>query len=165
MANPADAFTGLIPQDPRRLLDDLISRDPQRIWSASCAVHRLRAPEPLAILVQNLDLIRTRTAGINLGGALRANASHLAFALRKLEFVRDERGCLCALYPLYDLYNPANEAAAGNIRITGTTHVANTDGTVSAYVDFYACDCALCPARFRVEEREYHYTWWAWRLI
>jgi hypothetical protein len=31
------------------------------------------------------------------------------------------------------------------------------------WVDSYKCRCVLCGATYRVEEREYHYSWWAWQ--
>lgn len=108
-------------------------------------------------LASHLPDIRRQTDGIALGGALRPNASHLEFALRKLEIVRLSEECLCSLYYLDDLFDPTREEKAGNIRITA---VARIDGK---WVDYYECTCTLCGKRFRVEEREYHYTWWAWR--
>ena len=33
------------------------------------------------------------------------------------------------------------------------------------YVDFYTCACLHCGARYRVIEREYHYTWWGWSRL
>jgi hypothetical protein len=141
------------------LLDDLLSRDPHRIWSASCAIRTLRDRQTLTVLAQGLEQIKTHTKGIDLGGALRPNSSHLAFAIQKLEFIRSETVCLCSLYPLIDLYSPIAEEKDGNIQIESTNLFAG-DGQ---WVDFYLCTCTSCKARFRVEEREYHYTWWAWQ--
>jgi hypothetical protein len=141
------------------LLEDLTSGDAHRIWSSACAIRRLRDPEELALLVDNLESIKASTQGVALGGALRANASHLSFAIRKLEHVRSTRDCLCLLYTMDDLYNPAKEAADAFVRILRTVHLAG------GWVDYYECECAVCGAKYRVEEREYHYTWWAWRRV
>ena len=108
-------------------------------------------------LAAHLDQIRESTRNIPLGGALRPNSSHLHFAIRKLEYVKESGGCLCTLYEMDDLYNPEKEQQSGNIRIIATTL---TDGRC---VDCYECECAECGARYRVEEREYHYTGWAWK--
>ena len=87
------------------------------------------------------------------------NAEHLRFALRKLRYYRDQRGCLRRLYPEYLFFNPEEEEAAGNVRIEDTAYI---DGR---WVDFYTCVCTLCDARYRVEEREGHYMWWGWKLL
>lgn len=138
------------------LLEDITSKDPQRIWASACAIRTLRDPQTLALLVAHLDEIKQSTNGVPLGGALRPNASHLAFAIRKLEFVKNQSGCLCSLYTLDDLYDPAKEEQAGNIRILASTSDKETWSSV------YECQCCLCQARYHVEQGEYHYTWWAW---
>lgn len=139
------------------LLDDLTSADPTRIWSAACAVRRLREPTALQALAQHVDDIRQATRGVDLGGALRSNATHLAFALTKLDWVRRADACLCGLYPMDDQYDPRQEAADGHVRILGTALIEEK------WVDFHTCQCTGCGATFRVEEREYHYPWWAWK--
>lgn len=140
-----------------RLLDDLTSRDPKRIWEAACAIRKLRDHGELTALAAALDQIKSSTKGVDLGGMLRPNSSHLNFAIRKLEFVRDRSDCLCELYMQDDMYDPEKEAAEGNVGLTES--VVSDDG----WVEYYACGCALCGAKFRVEPREYHYTWWEWQ--
>ena len=93
------------------------------------------------------------TKGVDLGGALRPNSSHLDFAIRKLEFVRYQSGCLCALYEMDDMYNPSQEEADGHIRILSENL---TDRVIN-------CECSYCALTFRVEEQDYHYSWWKWR--
>ena len=99
------------------LLEDLTSKDPTRIWSASSAVVHLRDPQELDRLAHGIAEIRRTTKGVALGGALFPNAERLRFVLRKLKYHRDRVGCLCQLYPEYLMYDPHKEAAAGNIRI------------------------------------------------
>jgi hypothetical protein len=139
------------------ILEDLTSKDSHRIWSGACEVRNLRDRGELARLASHLDEIRESTRLVPLGGALRANSSHLTFAIRKLQFVVDSSDCLCALYEMDDLYNPETEKTAGHVRIIGTVL------TGEKWVDHYECECIDCGARFRVEEREYHYTWWSWK--
>ncbi len=139
------------------IFDDLVSKDTTRIWSGACAVRRLRDRGELAMLAEHIDEIKNATQGIALGGALRPNSSHLAFAIMKLEQVRGTQECLCSLYALDDQYNPSTEETDGNVQILETTLIEDK------WADFYTCRCTQCDARYRVEEREYHYTWWAWK--
>lgn len=91
------------------LLPEFLSRDPQRIWAASGAVMRSWDRVELRALAARVGEIRAATKGVELGGALRANATHLEFALRKLAFAEGE-ACLCGLYPSYDMFDPSREA-------------------------------------------------------
>ena len=141
------------------LLADITSRDPARVWAAACAVRTLRDRAEIAHLIDNLDEIKQRTRRLALGGALRQNATHLNFAVKKLEFLKTSSACPCVLYTMDDLFDPAREEGAGNIQITGTIIA---DG---GYVDHYDCKCVLCGAEYVVDERQYHYTWWAWRPV
>lgn len=141
------------------LFDDITSRDTKRVWASACAIIKLRADSELRMLALNLDEIRSKTEDLALGGAVFPNAEHLKFALRKLEYFRDGQGCLCNLYPEYLMFDPEREQAAGNVRILETIHI---DGK---WVDYYKCACTKCGAAFKVEEREYHYTWWGWILL
>ena len=140
------------------LLEDITSGDPHRIWSSSGAIRLLRDMDELKDLAGHIEEIKQKTEGVPLGGILRSNSTHLAFALRKLEFVKSSSECLCRLYLMDDLYDPNREQEAGNIRITGEVRIENK------WVDYYECECVLCGQSLRAEEREYHYTWWAWRL-
>ncbi len=141
------------------LLEDLTSGDSMRIWSSACAIIKLRNAQTLDCLTAHLGEIEDKTKHVALGGALFPNSVHLRFALRKLAYHRDHPDCLCRLYPEYLLYNPQQEAAAGNVRIDDVTYL---DGN---WVDAYTCTCLVCGARYRVEERESHYTWWGWKKL
>ena len=141
------------------LLQDFLSRDAQRIWAASCAVIRERDAAQLDELSAHLPVIRRATYGVELGGALFPNAQHLKFALEKLEFWKEKRGCLCQLYPRYLLFDPKREAQAGNVRILA--EVVDRE----QWSSHFSCQCAICGADYSVEEAEYHYTWWQWRPV
>ena len=141
------------------LLEDITSRDPARVWSSSCAIIKLRDAAELARLAAHLPEIERSTRDLALGGALFPNVEHLRFTLRKLAYHQQSMGCLCRLYPEYLLFNPRQEAEAGNVRIDDVTYVEGR------WVDAYVCTCTACGARYRVEEREYHYTWWGWTAL
>lgn len=140
------------------ILEDLISRDATRVWTACGTIRHLRAGPELSELVSELDLIKRSTRNLKLGGMLRPNSTHLAFAIRKLEFVRDAEGCFCLLYTFDDMFDPERERTAGYVEIESV--VKSEDG----FIDYYLCNCMVCGARFRVVEREYHYTWWKWTV-
>ena len=141
------------------LLEEITSGDPHRVWSSSCAIIKLRDADELDHLSASLSEIKKKTKHVALGGALFPNAEHLRFALRKLEYHRDRAGCLCRLYPEYLIYDPKREETAGNVSIERTTYIDDK------WIDAYVCRCTLCGTRYRVEEREYHYTWWGWKLM
>lgn len=138
-------------------LEDITSGDAHRIWASSCAIAKLRDERELSVLSAHLSEIEKATSGITLGGALFPNSEHLKFALRKLRYYQSKSGCLCRLYPDYLMFNPAQEEEAGNVHILKT--IPN-----NGWNPFYECRCALCETIFRVEEGDYHYTWWAWKI-
>ena len=137
------------------LLADFLSGDPHRIWSASCAVRTLRDPAVLRHLATQREQIRASASTVPLGGMVRANSTHLDFALAKLAYVAEASGCLCLLYTKDDLYDPKKEEKAGNVRIVSTV-------LRDRFIDHYLCECTLCGARYRVEEGEYNYTSCRW---
>ena len=138
------------------ILEDLLSRDPHRIWSGCGAVRQLRDRAELVLLAEHAPEIRKATKGVNLGGMLRPNAVQLEHAFRILEFAARSADCLCGLYTTDDAYDPNREAENGHVRILETVLTADR------WVDYYRCQCASCGKKYRVTEREYHYTWWRW---
>ena len=141
------------------LLQDFLSREATRIWAASCEVASSRDAAQLDELAAQSGAIARATSGVELGGALFPNAEHLRFALEKLEFWRDRRGCLCRLYPEYLFFDPHQEQKSGHVSIASET-VNREQWTTS-----YHCECALCQTRYAVEEAESHYTWWQWQIL
>ena len=139
------------------LLQDLTSKDPKKIWSACGAIKDLREAHQLNELAQSIEIIKSATTGINLGGALCPNSYHLEFALKKLEHTRQNLGCLCALYPDNMFFDPAKEAKKGHVAVLDTVTIENK------WVDYYVCECNICRSKFKVEEREGHFVWWSWK--
>ncbi len=140
------------------LLQDITSGDAHKIWASSCAIIYLRDPHVLDMLSSHLSEIQETTRGIALSGAFFPNSKHLNFAICKLDYHKNKRGCLCRLYPDYSMYDPKQEEKEGNVRVFATSYLEG------GWIDAYTCTCALCGTEFRVEEREYHYTWWGWEI-
>lgn len=143
-------------QEPLPHLADLLSADPTRIWQASSALLTCWDEATLLGLAGHLAEIEQATAGIELGGAFHGNRLHLENALARIRYVRDRKGCLCQRYGASQFDDPNREQTAGHIRIEETVLLSG------GYVDHYRCTCVHCGSRFRVIEREYHYTWWGW---
>lgn len=141
------------------LLQDITSGDPAKVRSSSCAIIKSRDRRELDDLASKLEAIQEQTKNLSMGGALFPNAEHLKFALRKLEYHRAGTGCLCQLYPDYVFYDPGQEAEEGNVTLESTSYLEDKR------VDFHVCRCTACGQRYRVEEREYHYTWWGWKIL
>jgi hypothetical protein len=142
-----------------KLLVEITSGDPHKIWASSNAIVRLRDAETLDLLAEHLPEIKAKTAGIELGGALFPNSEHLKTALHKLDFWKKKKGCLCRLYPGYLLYDPQREEKSGNVRIIETHYLEG------GWVENYVAECTVCGTRFEIEERESHYTWWSWKIV
>jgi hypothetical protein len=137
------------------LVADLLSGDRERILTAVWTILRTRDPEVLTPLVKARPAIERATAGLDLGGAFIANASHLARALERVELVR--RGvCLCTAYPSSQVDDPEREEARGFVRVVET--VPNE----RQWVPDRICVCTECGRRYQVEQGEYHYPWWRW---
>jgi hypothetical protein len=141
------------------ILEKLTSKDSHQIWSASCDIAKCTDIDELKALSDHLDSIMESTKGINLGGGFCPNSYHLEFALKKLEYVKRSAGCLCSLYPEYMFYSPVKEQDSGCITIDKAVEI---DGK---WNDYYLCHCNQCLSKFKVKEREGHFTWWAWQKV
>lgn len=139
------------------ILDKFTSKKSQEIWSASCEVAKCHNLELLDSLAIDIKTIESATKGINLGGGLCPNSYHLEFALKKLRYVEQRSGCLCALYPEYMFFNPIDEEKTCSITIT---EIVRIDGK---WIDYYRCKCNQCHASYKVEERDGHFTFWSWK--
>ncbi|MCA2016443.1 hypothetical protein LDJ79_09995 [Vibrio tritonius] len=138
------------------ILDKFTSKNPQQIWSASCEVAKCNNLELLDSLAVDIIAIENATKGITLGGALCPNSYHLEFALKKLRYVKNRAGCLCALYSEYMFFNPIDEEKNGNITIT---EIVKIDGK---WIDYHICKCNKCHVSYKVEERGGHFAFWSW---
>ncbi|MES2676657.1 MAG: hypothetical protein V4660_20640 [Pseudomonadota bacterium] len=141
------------------ILEKLKSKDVTQILSACSEVAKCRDLDELKMLSPHVNEIKKATKSISLGGALCPNSYHLDFAIKKLEHVKKDLGCLCALYPENMFYNPVTEQQMALIAIDEVVKIDNK------WIDYYLCRCAACNSEFKVEERDGHYTWWSWKRI
>ncbi len=142
------------------ILEDFLSRDPHRIWTACGAVRACWDRGVLEVLAGDVPRIIRATEGIDLGGGLRPNARQLDFALRKFRYVAAGKGCLCALYLEDDLFAPAREAEAGHVEILAEVADQNV------WASDYQCQCRVCGQHYAVhEDASYHYSWYGWKQV
>jgi len=138
-----------------QILADITSRDTHKVWSSACEIISLsQDPHKILPLIKHLEEIKEKTKALNMGGAFAPNQRFIDYAIRILEFHRDSSACTCNLYTGYDRSDPNKEAQAGHIEILNTTSEGNY---------FYNVICKKCGQKFKVEEGEYHYTWWDWK--
>lgn len=137
------------------LFADFVSRDPQRVWSATWAVLRTRDADVLAFLAGRSGEIERATNGVELGGAFTSNRRSLELALEKLALAASGAACLCTLYPRHVRLDPRREQQAG--------HVTIVDEVTAPYAARFVCACVDCGARYEVQEGEDHATWWEWK--
>ncbi len=140
------------------IVTDFLSGDPDRVLTALWAVVHTRDPQVLAPVVAALPAIRQATEELELGGILVPNRRNLQHALDRVELV-GKGVCLCAAYPSHLGYDPAKEENRQHVRIVDTRH------NDQQWVPDRICECRDCGKLFRVEEGEYHYTWWKWTEV
>lgn len=135
------------------LLEDFLSGDPHRVWTATWATIRSRDPAELAPLMDAIPRIREATDGLDLGGMVRLNRTSFEHALRTLENRRAGL-CWCADYPGLESYDPEKEERAGHVRVLSASE--------PGWSMTFATECAVCGRRFDVEQGEHHFLWWKW---
>lgn len=135
------------------LLDDFLSRDPQRVMHAAWETIRSRDPELLDRLIPALTLIRNRTADLELGGIIYSNRDNLEHAFTTLEHRRDG-DCWCSSYVGLLSFDPSKEESRGHIRVLSTSEPALSMT--------YEVECTACGRVFDIEQGDYHMVWWKW---
>lgn len=135
-------------------LDDLLSRNSQRIWQATWDVIASRDTALLETLRAALPEIQRATADVKLGGMIAPNRTSLEHALAKINKYRSWK-CWCDDYPRLLQHDPNREEKRGHVRILHQD--------TSGWPGTYSCQCLVCGKLFDVEEGEYHSAWWKWR--
>lgn len=140
----------------KELLDEILSGDSHKVWSSSCAIMKLsQNEERIKEFVPYLNEIKTKTANLNLGGTIAPNDRFVKKVIKVLEHYRTGGGCSCCLLDGND--DPNNYET---IDIQETVNYKDSN-----WVDFYIVECKKCNQKYKVCEREYHYTWWDWQKM
>lgn len=141
------------------IVQDMLSRDSHKIWSASCKICSLsQNHDRIMELVPYKEQMISATSNIELGGAVAPNSRFLQKAFKIIYFHKDNMGCPCLL--LGEDANPIHCVEDGYFTLKDTVH-----GKDSNYVDYYILYCKRCGRLYQVDEREYHYIWWNWHVI
>ena len=142
--------------DSQKIIDDITSGDIQRIRTSSCEIiYAGQNEEKIKPLIPFIKLIKRKTKGLDLGGALSLNKRYPEYAIKTIEFHRDKKGCTCQLYlGEYEKFNPRKELKNGTINIKSEVK--------GDWAFDYIIECQKCGANYDVIEREGHYTWWKW---
>lgn len=140
----------------QEIIDCMVSRDTHKVWLAACKIIEL-GQEPSAILplVEHLPVIRSASQRLDMGGAFFPNQRYIDLAIRTIEFYAYGSGCPCALY-VGQSTDVEREQKKGYVNINETVYFE------SKWPDFFRVECKRCGKRFRVQERESHFTWWNW---
>ena len=140
----------------KELIEDMLSKDAQRIWSASCTIISLgQNHDRIMELVPYLAQMKSKTNNIKLGGVIHPNSRFLKKAFKVIEWHASGVGCSCSL--LGEESNPIQLEENGYITIIDTVYMNNSN-----FIDYYLAICHSCKAKYKIQEREYHSIWWDW---
>lgn len=141
------------------IIKDMLSGDADKIWSASCAICSLsQNHDKVMELVPYKEKMYYATRNIELGGAIALNNRFLKKAFEVMEVHEEGKECPCIL--LGGDSNPKHLLEDGYIELMDVVYSSN-----SGYIDYYMVRCNRCKKGYKVEEREYHYTWWSWQVL
>jgi hypothetical protein len=156
------------------ILENITSGDGTKVWESACKIISLgHNHDAIVPLIEYLPLIKSSTAGLNMGGAFAPNQRFIDFAIATIEFHESTNKCPCALFIKkfrltndiakreikYECFNPNKEAEKGNVKILDTVYIEKN------WVDYYLVECIKCKTHYKVEEREGHYAFWTWMKI
>ena len=158
----------------KEIIEYITSQDRQQVWESACKIIDLgQDHEKIVPFIEYLPQIKERTVGLDMGGGFAPNQRFIDFAVKTIEFHKENKECSCALfvekYKLtnddvdremqYECFNPKKEVEKGNIEILEEIVVPKE------WIIDYVVKCLKCGQKFKVEQREYHYTWWHWIRI
>lgn len=142
------------PKNTRELLGEILSGDSHKVWASGSTIMKLSQNEEcMKEFVPYLDEIRAKTANLQMGGLLAPNDRFVKKVIRILEYYKNQKECSCCLLSQED--NPKDYET---IEIKEKVYVRDSN-----YIDYYVAECKKCNQKYKVYEREYHYTWWDWR--
>ena len=126
----------------KELIDDMLSKDSKRIWSASCEINSLgQDHDRIMELVPYLTQIKSKTNNIELGGLIHPNSRLLKQAIETIEWHMKVKSCPCCL--LGENSNPKQLEADGYITINDTVYMNKSN-----YVDYYLVGCNRCKTKY-----------------
>ncbi len=141
------------------IIEHITSRDTHKVWLSACKIISLgQNQEKILPLIEHLPQIIKQTKGLKMGGIFAPNQRFIDFAIRTIEFHRDNKSCSCTLFTEHGV-DPHKEVEKGNIEVTETVYEQEP------WVDYYLANCRKCSQKFKIIERESHYMWWAWEKI
>ncbi|MCU0237940.1 MAG: hypothetical protein MUC29_00730 [Pyrinomonadaceae bacterium] len=141
------------------ILENITSRDTHKVWLSVCEIISLgQNREKILPLIEHLPEIIEKTKDLKMGGMFAPNQRFIDFAIRTIEFHRDNNSCPCTLFTEHGI-DPQKEFEKGNIEITETVY------DEGKWVDYYSAHCQKCSQKFKIIERESHYIWWAWEKV
>ena len=143
------------------IIKDITSGDTHKVWSSSCEIISIgQSREKISPLINHLPLIKEKTNGLSMGGGFAPNRRFVDYAIRIIEFHKNNSGCTCELYAdKYECNDPEKEADKKNVVIENVTMI---DGS---WIDYYILRCTRCGQRFKTSEGQGHYTWWQWTTL
>ena len=141
------------------IIKDMLSGDADKIWSASCAICSLsQNHDKMMELIPYKEKMYYATRNIELGGAIVSNHRFLTQAFKVLEVHEKGEECPCSL--LGEDASPKHLLEDGYFELMDVMYFSK-----SSYIDYYIIRCNRCKKLYKVEEREYHYTWWSWQEL
>lgn len=148
-------------KENHEIVEDMLSKDANRIWVGSCAIcslsqNRTRIKE----LIPYRTRFETAACGIDLGGMLAPNSRFLDKALEIIEFHKSSKECPCVLRMDTDFFNPKHLQEDGYIEILDKVYYKDSN-----YVDYYMVRCIDCNAKYKVYEEVGHMACWRWIKI
>ena len=143
------------------LVNSITSREISQVRNSACEIiNSSQNTEIIFPLINHLNEIIEKTKNLDLGGAFAPNIRFAEYAIRIIEFHKNNTNCSCELYlDKYECNDPKKETEKGNIKIENTVKIDNN------WIDYYLSKCSKCGQEFKIFEREYHYTWWEWHKI
>lgn len=143
----------------QEIIQDMLSGDSHKIWRASCCICSLsQNHDRIVELLPYLHQIAYSTKNIDLGGKLVSNSRFLKKAFEIMDFHMKNMGCPCCL--LGEDFSPIDLVSDNYFVLMDTVYMNNSN-----YVDYYNVCCKCCGIIYKVEERDYHFTWWNWIAV
>ena len=151
-------------ESTKELVEKMMSRDLFKMWEAGWEIHSLsQNPERVRELLPYKSQMEDAAKEIYIDKSAKyaiaeynSTKNAVASAFKVLEDYENGIGCPCQL--LDENSNPKQLEADGYISIL---EVKDSGYAWPAH-EYFIAKCNRCGQKYRVEENEYHYTWWQW---